>query len=298
MLLELFEGEILESIKKVNLNFLQEIRLRENAYTTCLYGGSWYFLGKSGLDNREFNALKVNENQLNRIVQKASSNSLYTVSNELKKGYITFKNGIRIGVCGSVVFDDCGLIKTISKITSLCIRVPHLIEGTSCKIFNTLNLKEQLKNILILSHAGCGKTTILKDIALRLSKNNQNNVVIIDEKDEFSALKGQGLYLDVITNISKFSGINYAIRNLNPKVIITDEIGFKEDYDAILKASVMGCHIICSKHGESLEDIKNDLDFNNLLQKQVFDYLVILNSQEGKGSVKAIYDKNLRLLEL
>ncbi len=297
MLLELFDGEILESIKKINLNFLQEIRLRENSFATCLYCGTWYFLSSSGLDNSEFNALKVNENQINRIVQKASNNSLYTVSEQVKKGYITFKNGIRIGLGGSIVFDSAGSIKNICKITSLCIRVPHLINGASHKIINALNLEDELKNILIMSPAGCGKTTILKDIAFNLSKKPENNVAVVDEKDEFSALKERGLYLDIITGISKFLGINFAIRNLNPKVIITDEIGFKEDYDAILKASVMGSKIICSKHAQSLESLKNDLDFKDLLNKQIFDYYVVLDKLQGKGSVKSIYDKYLKIVE-
>ena len=45
-----------------------------------------------------------------------------------------------------------------------------------------------------------------------------------------------GNYTDVIDNVSKPIGINMLIRSMSPQIIVCDEIGSKEDAEAIEKA--------------------------------------------------------------
>lgn len=295
MLSSIFDGEILNALSKVNINYLQEIRLRVNCPLKVCYFGKWYYVTTSGLDNSNNSSIIVQQNLIDNIVLKASNNSLYTVSEQIKKGYITLKNSIRIGVCGDAVFEK-GFITNFTKITSLCIRIPHLILGKAKQLLSKLNLTENLGNIIILSSPGKGKTTLLKDIAIEYSKLINKNVVIVDEKNEFRAL--QNYNLDIIYQIDKFTGINYAVRNLNPDIIITDEIGVLEDYNAIFKANISGCKIICSKHASNLNELLDDINIKALINSKIFDFYIFLSDTNGKGTIENVYDKNLNLMDI
>ena len=65
---------------------------------------------------------------------------------------------------------------------------------------------------------------------------------VVDERGEIAAIyKGMpqsdiGIRTDVIENISKSKGIKMLIRSMSPEVIACDEIGSKEDIDAIRRS--------------------------------------------------------------
>ena len=63
---------------------------------------------------------------IDRIIEKLCGHSLYAHEETIKKGYISFSNGVRVGVCGTAVSVD-GQIHNIKEINSLNIRIPASI---------------------------------------------------------------------------------------------------------------------------------------------------------------------------
>lgn len=110
------------------------------------YGGRYYYIGKNGITEDAKSALVVSTDTVRGIVIKATEFSLYSVNNQLVKGYITISGGIRLGVCGEIVRDG-GFVKTIKNFTSVNIRIPHEIPGcslTACSFINDTRLRSAL----------------------------------------------------------------------------------------------------------------------------------------------------------
>ena len=93
-----------------------------------------------------------------------------------------------------------------------------------------------------------GKTTILRDIIRSISTGMEEihfkgmNIGLVDERGEIAALyKGIpqndiGVRTDVLENTPKSIGIKMLIRTMAPQIIVADEIGRKEDVEAIKDA--------------------------------------------------------------
>lgn len=161
-------------------------------------------------------------------------------------GYITIRGGHRIGVTGNIVIKD-GQVTNISHIYSLNFRIARQVLNCSDSALNYMIdlMNNSVYNTIIISPPGRGKTTLLRDIIRKISSGISEyhfkgiNVGVVDERGEIAAMyKGEpqndvGPRTDILDNVPKAIGMRMLIRSMNPKVIVADEIGSKEDVDAI-----------------------------------------------------------------
>lgn len=98
-----------------------------------------------------------------------------------------------------------------------------------------------------------------------------------------------GKFTDVIDNVPKSIGINMLIRSMSPQIIVCDEIGGKEDIEAIEKMSCSGVKGIFTAHAESLKDIFSNLNFRKMIDLNLVRKIIVLNCKE-KGKIKEAFD--------
>jgi len=218
------------------------------------------------------------------ILAVATKQSFYAYNNQIKQGFITTDSGIRIGLCGTAVIDS-EKVTTIKNISSLNIRISHSVKGCSAKIIDLISFNGIVKNTLIISPPFCGKTTILKDLAIKLNRLDKYSILIVDERAEFENIKG--INIDKIKYGSKEFAFNYGIRSLSPDLIITDELSTVSDWNCINNAVHSGVKVLASCHGKDINDIKNKNGFLN-----VFERYVILKNNGYAGEVDKILDKD------
>lgn len=120
------------------------------------------------------------------------------------------------------------------------------------------------------------------------------NVGVVDERGEIAALyKGIsqndiGIKTDVMDNTSKASGIKMLVRSMAPQVVVADEIGKKEDIEAINYAISSGVKGIFTAHGNTFEDLNLNYIVKDLINNYIFEIIIFLDSKE-KGKLKNIY---------
>lgn len=240
----------------------------------------------------------VNSEEIKSILQLICENSIYSYQKQISSGFITLQGGHRVGLVGSCVIENNKIIN-INYINSFNFRIARQVIDCSNDILkHILDIeKNSVFNTLIISPPGCGKTTLIRDIARQVSSgNNEYNfkgitVGIVDERSEIASLyKGVpqndvGIRTDVIENVSKSIGIKILVRSMAPKVIIADEIGIYEDINAINYALCSGCKGIFTAHGSSLEDIYKNPVLKNLIDAHVFQRLIFLDENK-RGKVK------------
>ena len=170
----------------------------------------------------------------------------------MKQGFLTVKGGFRIGIAGEYVFDK-GKPLSIRNITSLCVRIPHEIYGSGEEIYRTC-MCDRVKNLLIMSAPGLGKTTILRDLARIIGQNTMENVLICDERGEIGV--GEvGKACDIIKYADKVTAFDVGIRALRPNIIITDELS-ERDCPMVEKAICAGVTVLASAHIATREGLK------------------------------------------
>lgn len=231
-----------------------------------------------------------------RLVENFSENSLYKIQNEINEGFITIKGGHRIGISGTSVIEN-EKIKNIKYISSLNIRIAHEVIGCSDYLLDSLYENEKEKNIgstIIISPPGCGKTTLLRDMIRNLSngykKLQPQSIGVVDERNEISATyQGQaqndlGIRTDVMSSCQKSIGMSLMVRSMGLDVIATDEIGSEADIASIRQAIISGVNLLVTAHGKDLEDVPEKLK-----SKKVFENIVILDKNKRPGSIKNIY---------
>ncbi len=272
-------------IGKIGTSSVYEIRLRVGYNILINVGGEYYFLGLMGLTKASEKAIMCTQEHINEIIENLTEHSIYAFNEQIKQGFLSTKEGIRVGLCGDCV-ENNGNIITIKNITSLNVRIPHNVDGCSNKIIDKIVDKGGLMfNTLVISPAGFGKTTLLKDLALQLNNKMSKPILIIDERGEFGEIQGQNI--DSIKYSDKLFAFTYALRSMSPQIVITDELMGKNDWICVQNAKNSGVNIIASCHGKSVDDIKQ----KQYYIEDVFERFILLNGKDKAGEVLGVYNK-------
>lgn len=271
---EILEDKILESIQEIRIRVGQPICVRS-------------------YKDEKFLSYIVKTEDVLKILENFSNNSIYSVQNEINTGFLTIKGGHRVGVTGTCIFENNN-IKNIKYISSLNIRVAREVNGCSNNVLKIINNKKSFNNTLILSPPGCGKTTILRDMIRQLSDGSDfcksYNIGLVDERSEIAAMyKGVpqnniGKRTDVLNNCHKDIGMKMLIRSMGPQIIATDEIGGEKDEEAMFHAIYSGVKLLLTAHGDKLSDISK-----NIIDSKIFNNIVVLKNVGKPGEVDKIY---------
>lgn len=274
-----------------------EIRLRVGRPLTVCCGKRIYYVTPSGntSEQADNNSLfMVNQKCLSECFQRLCGFSVYSYQKELRQGYLTFRGGHRAGICGTAVINDNEIVG-MRDITSINIRISRQITDAAAQLYAKIG--NELEGTLIAGMPACGKTTVLRDFARRISLSGKN-VTVIDERGELSGAWNGNIIndlgmCDVLNGYPKAQGIIRAIRAMSPDVIICDEIGSKDDCKAIESAINTGVKIVASIHAQSLDGLSKHTQTKELLDMGVFKYIVMLSGKNSPGKIEGIYTRKV-----
>lgn len=289
---------------------LQEIRMRTNQPLILRCDGEEFSIDGQGLRVKERKHAKlVSDKEIQDTLAYMSDYSLYAYEEEIRQGFLTMKNGCRVGICGKVIVEN-GNIKNIYPISSVNIRFPSERKGCSSPLLEHLVEKKKgnIVSTLIISPPMCGKTTMLRDLIWQISNGNQENqwdgktVGVVDERGELAACHlgvpqhDLGIRTDVLDGCPKVQGMMMLVRTMAPDVIAVDEIGSEEELKAMQYGMNCGCSILATAHGDSLEELQKKQVFRSIKAEQLFQRYVILSNRYGAGTIESIYDRDGKLL--
>lgn len=303
-LLKIFSLKLRTILSKLQIDFdaLQEIRLRINCPLIINYNNKEYFVSENAsLVSNPYQGVIISKNEIKETMEYISNYSLYAFEEEIRQGFITISGGHRIGITGKTIMQE-NSIKGLKHISYINVRLAHQVKGCADIVLPYLVNDKAcgIYHSLIISPPKCGKTTLLRDIIRQISDGSSYlggmNVGVVDERSEIGACymgipqNELGIRTDILDCCPKAKGMMMLIRSMSPQVIAVDEIGSREDLEAIDHVISCGCKLIATVHGSSIEDVKSKPVLGELLHKKVFERYVLLNNTKKIGHLEDIYD--------
>lgn len=289
------------------LQQLEEIRLRVGRPLQIYYGGRDAFVNLLGKITQESEtAHLIDEEDIHQTLNLMTQSSLYALEEELRRGYITIPGGHRVGIVGRTLLDGQGLVRGLKEITAFNLRIARDVRQAAEGIRHLLidSAAYRLHNTLLISPPQCGKTTLLRDLARRLSTGTLHpklpgmKVGIVDERSEIAACwrgvpqHDMGPRADVLDACPKAEGMQMMIRSMSPQVLVTDEVGRPEDGHALMEAIYAGVSVITTAHGFSMQEVRNRPVLRQLFEQGAFSRYIVLSRRHGPCTIEGVYDKS------
>lgn len=292
-----FEGEIEP----------EEIRLRIGQPVMVIGKTREYFwnLEQERLQRGVQDAYCWTEADMKEILSRMSQYSMYALEEEIRRGFFTMQGGHRIGLVGKTVCEK-GKITAMRNISGLNIRIAREKKGCARRMLSYIRKEEEIHNALIMSPPGAGKTTMLRD-CIRLLSNGEEQIEgkkigVVDERSEIAASfqgipqNDLGIRTDVLDCCPKAEGMRLLLRSMSPQIIAVDELGGKEDYQAVEEVLHCGCRILGTMHVGSVNELKEKIYLSSWLERGLFERFVFLvKSPKGERQF-SVYDEKLRQL--
>ena len=237
----------------------------------------------------------VEGRELEQLVEIASRASLHTVLDQVRRGYLTFEGGHRIGLCGTAALRE-GEIHALRAISSANLRIARQVKGAAAPVLDGLCPGGRLADTLILAPPGLGKTTLLRDVIRSVSEGEgctPLRVSLADERGEVAAMyNGRpqlevGRRTDVAEGCPKAQGLMLLLRAMNPQVLAVDEITAPEDVGALITAAGCGVTLLATAHGEGRAGLERRPLYRPLLDEGLFRFLVRIR-REGERRIHTI----------
>lgn len=283
---------ILKGIPEEIQEKVREVCIRAEKPIIFMCPNDYLFLRKDGKLTRNLNLpLKIaSKKEIEDSINLMCKNSIYSYTNEIKNGFITLKGGHRVGLCGTAVIEN-DKITNVRDISTLNIRIARQIKNSADEMLANINYK--FNGIILAGDPASGKTTILREIARKLSILGKK-VSVIDERNEFSGTY-EGLsqndlgFCDILNGYPKAEGLTQSIRTLSPDVIICDEIGTEKDILAIKKAVHAGVKLVVSVHSGGIDDFSKRKHCVDILNTKAFDVIAVMCGKNRPGIISQIY---------
>ena len=276
-----------------------EVTLRAEKPVVISLRGKSFMITKSGEPTGQTeDALICSKEELEDSFRRLCNFSVHSFQNNIVDGFITLGGGHRVGLCGTAVCFESGVLKSVRDISSLNIRIAREFKGSCDEVFAHL-FKNKVSGLLIAGPPSSGKTTVLRDLIRRLSSFEngfEKKICVIDERNELAAMKNGvslndvGINSDVLSGYPKNAAIQTALRTMSPQVIACDEVSSEDEIEAIEQGANSGVVFIATVHAADFDDLVKRKQIKKLLNIGCFENVALLKGANEPGRILEIYE--------
>ena len=210
---------------------------------------------------------KMSAVEMEELLSAICSGGTYAYRDSIKQGFLPLDGGIRVGISGTARYDE-GKLVGVSHPRSMIFRLPLSRCDFEERLFRIVGSNIR-GGVLIYSPPGIGKTTALRALAGKISK--EKRLCIIDQRGEFSGINLP--YACVLFGYEKALGIEIALQTHSPEIIMIDELGAADT--AALSAVILGgIPVIATAHGGSVRELLCKPGTRELIRLGAFSSLI------------------------